>query len=126
MLDLLENIIGKIPVIGICLGHQAIVEYYGGEISCLKNVLHGKTSLMHHDTLEMFEKIDNPCLVARYHSLICKNIPSKLVVNAYCDNLVMAVRNNLDKVCGFQFHPESILTTHGIQLLNDTLRWAGS
>ncbi|CAL4324815.1 aminodeoxychorismate/anthranilate synthase component II [Buchnera aphidicola] len=124
MLDLLDYAIKKIPVIGICLGHQGIVEYYGGKIEYAVEILHGKTSLIHHDGKDMFFQLPNPLPVARYHSLICKNIPNSLVVNSRFKNMVMSVRNNSDKVCGFQFHPESILTTYGSKLLNNTLNWA--
>ncbi|CAL4043622.1 Anthranilate synthase component 2 [Buchnera aphidicola (Phyllaphis fagi)] len=126
MVNLLRFIIGRIPVIGICLGYQAIVEYYGGTIQYSDKILHGKTSLIMHDEQEMFKSIVNPLLVARYHSLICTNIPLSLKINAQYKNIVMAVRNNFDRVCGFQFHPESILTTQGAKLLNNTIKWAYS
>ncbi|QCI27366.1 aminodeoxychorismate/anthranilate synthase component II [Buchnera aphidicola (Therioaphis trifolii)] len=123
MLHLLKLVIGKIPIIGICLGHQAIVQYYGGTIGYADKILHGKTSYIYHDQKAMFSNFSSPLLVARYHSLICKNISKKLIINAISNNMVMAVRNDYDKVCGFQFHPESILTTYGFKLLNDTLNW---
>lgn len=123
MLDLLDHVIGKVPIIGICLGHQAIVEYYGGNVEYSGEVMHGKTSYIYHDQKDMFYNLPNPLLVARYHSLICTNIPKSLVINAFFNNMVMAVRDNKYKVCGFQFHPESILTTYGCKLLNATLKW---
>ncbi|QCI26164.1 aminodeoxychorismate/anthranilate synthase component II [Buchnera aphidicola] len=123
MLDLLRYTIGKIPIIGICLGHQAIVEYYGGTVEYAGEIIHGKTSYIYHDQKDMFYNLPNPLLVARYHSLICQKIPKKLIINAFFNNMVMAVRNNKDKICGFQFHPESILTTHGCKLLESTLSW---
>ena len=123
MLNLLQFIIGKIPVIGICLGYQAIIEYYGGNIERSKKIFHGKTSYIQHDQQDMFHNLPNPLLVARYHSLICKNIPKKLIINAYVNKIAMSIKNNKDKVCGFQFHPESILTTHGTRLLYNTLMW---
>lgn len=124
ILELIKILIGKVPIIGICLGHQAIIEVYGGNIVPADEILHGKSSMIHHDEKYMFHNIPNPLPVARYHSLIGKNIPAKLKINAFYKNMVMAVRNNNDKVCGFQFHPESILTTQGEKLLNQTISWA--
>ncbi|MBS9438132.1 anthranilate synthase component II [Photorhabdus noenieputensis] len=124
MPQLLQKIIGKIPVIGICLGHQAIIEAYGGEISAADEILHGKASLAEHDNQAMFANLENPLPVARYHSLAGRKIPSELTVSAHCGNTVMAVRHDKHKVCGFQFHPESILTTQGAKLLEQTLVWA--
>lgn len=123
ILNLLKLVIGRIPVLGICLGHQAIIEHYGGNIGYAQEILHGKTSLIYHDQKDMFLNIPNPLLVARYHSLIGYHIPKSLVINSYINNMVMSVRNNHDKVCGFQFHPESILTTQGFSLLTNTLHW---
>ncbi|TNH43123.1 glutamine amidotransferase-related protein [Photorhabdus luminescens] len=124
MPQLLQQIIGKIPVIGICLGHQAIIEAYGGEISAAAEILHGKASLAEHDNQAMFANLENPLPVARYHSLAGNKIPSELTISAHCGDTVMAVRHNKHKVCGFQFHPESILTTQGAKLLEQTLVWA--
>ncbi|EYU16096.1 glutamine amidotransferase-related protein [Photorhabdus aegyptia] len=124
MPQLLQQIIGKIPVIGICLGHQAIIEAYGGEISAADEILHGKASLAEHDNQAMFANLTNPLPVARYHSLAGNKIPSELTISARCGDTVMAVRHNEHKVCGFQFHPESILTTQGAKLLEQTLVWA--
>ncbi|MBS9425057.1 glutamine amidotransferase-related protein [Photorhabdus caribbeanensis] len=124
MPQLLQKIIGKIPVIGICLGHQAIIEAYGGEISAADEILHGKASLAEHDNQAMFANLENPLPVARYHSLAGNKIPSELTISARCGDTVMAVRHNKHKVCGFQFHPESILTTQGAKLLEQTLVWA--
>jgi len=123
MLELIKKIKGSIPIIGICLGHQAIVEAYGGIIGYSGEIFHGKASLINHDGLEMFQDIPQPLPVARYHSLICHKIPQNFVINSYCKKMVMSVRNNLDRVCGFQFHPESILTTCGDQILKKIIDW---
>lgn len=123
MLDLLKEMRGKIPIIGICLGHQAIVKVYGGDIECAGEILHGKSSLITHDGKAMFFGMPNPFSVARYHSLICNNVPKTLIVNAYYNNMVMAVRNDSEKICGFQFHPESILTTQGVEFLKKVMEW---
>ncbi|GAA0486270.1 gamma-glutamyl-gamma-aminobutyrate hydrolase family protein [Tatumella sp. JGM100] len=121
---LLAAVRGKVPVIGICLGHQAIVESYGGTVGQAGEILHGKASAISHDGQEMFSGLPDPLPVARYHSLVGSNIPPDLTVNATFNGMVMAIRHDEDKVCGFQFHPESILTTRGATLLEQTLSWA--
>ncbi|PPI88829.1 anthranilate synthase component II [Candidatus Pantoea edessiphila] len=123
MLKLIERLCGYKPIIGICLGHQAIIEFYGGKICQSREILHGKISLIHHDGEAMFKNLKNPMTVARYHSLIGDNIPVCLTVNARYKDMVMAVRHDKDLVCGFQFHPESILTTQGAQLIEQTVNW---
>ncbi len=115
---------GKLPIIGICLGHQAIVEAYGGHVGQAGEILHGKASSINHDGEAMFAGLSNPLPVARYHSLVGSNTPDELTVNASYNGMVMAVRHEHDRVCGFQFHPESILTTQGARLLEQTLAWA--
>lgn len=124
MPELLKRIKGTLPIIGICLGHQAIVELYGGMIVPAGDILHGKASLIEHDSQYMFTGLPNPLPVARYHSLKGENIPVELTINATFDDIVMAVRHDQDRVCGFQFHPESILTIHGVKLLDNTIEWA--
>jgi anthranilate synthase/aminodeoxychorismate synthase-like glutamine amidotransferase len=124
MPQLLQQLRGKLPIIGICLGHQAIVEAYGGVVDQAGEILHGKSSLITHDGLGMFAGLPSPLPVARYHSLVGTKIPAGLTVNAHFNQMVMAVRHDEDRVCGFQFHPESILTTQGARLLNQTLDWA--
>lgn len=124
MPEVLMRVKGKIPVIGICLGHQAIVEAYGGTVSAASEILHGKSSIATHDGLAMFNHLENPISVARYHSLVGSQIPESLTICAHSNGMVMAVRNDSDRVCGFQFHPESILTTQGKQLLENTVAWA--
>lgn len=124
MPELLSQMLGKLPIIGICLGHQAIIEAYGGKVTTCGEILHGKATLALHDADAMFAQLPNPLPVARYHSLSGEKVPDSLIVNAWCDNTVMAVRHHLHKTCGFQFHPESILTTKGAQLLEQTIAWA--
>ncbi len=111
MPELLTRLRGKLPIIGICLGHQAIVEAYGGYVGQAGEILHGKASSIEHDGQAMFSGLMNPLPVARYHSLVGSDIPAGLTVNAHFNGMVMAVRHDADRVCGFQFHPESILTT---------------
>lgn len=124
MPDLLNKLRGKLPIIGICLGHQAIVEAYGGHVGQAGEILHGKASLVEHDGEGMFSGLPSPLPVARYHSLVGSQIPAGLTVNASFNGMVMAVRHDEERVCGFQFHPESILTTQGARLLEQTLEWA--
>jgi len=124
MPELLQRLRGKLPIIGICLGHQAIVEAYGGHVGQAGEILHGKASAITHDETGMFEGLSNPLPVARYHSLVGSNVPADLTVNATFNGMVMAVRHDADRVCGYQFHPESILTTQGARLLEQTLAWA--
>ncbi len=124
MPELLRQLRGKLPIIGICLGHQAIVESYGGHVGQAGEILHGKASAVTHDDCGMFAGLSNPLPVARYHSLVGSNVPAELTVNATFNDMVMAVRHDGDRVCGFQFHPESILTTQGARLLEQTIAWA--
>ena len=124
MPELLQRLRGQMPIIGICLGHQAIVEAYGGHVGQAGEILHGKASSITHDNQGMFAGMANPLPVARYHSLVGSNIPAGLAVNARFGDMVMAVRHDEHRVCGFQFHPESILTTQGARLLEQTLAWA--
>lgn len=124
MPELLNKLRGKLPIIGICLGHQAIVEAYGGHVGQAGEILHGKASLVEHDDEGMFSGLPSPLPVARYHSLVGSQIPAGLTVNASFNGMVMAVRHDEERVCGFQFHPESILTTQGARLLEQTLEWA--
>lgn len=121
---LLQALRGQLPIIGICLGHQAIVEAYGGHVGQAGEILHGKASAIDHDDQGMFAGLSNPLPVARYHSLVGSNIPDGLTVNATFNGMVMAVRDDANRVCGFQFHPESILTSQGARLLEQTLAWA--
>ncbi|MTD25763.1 anthranilate synthase component II [Erwinia sp. J316] len=124
MPELLKALRGQLPIIGICLGHQAIVEAYGGHVGQAGEILHGKASAISHDDQGMFAGLNNPLSVARYHSLVGSNIPDGLTVNATYNGMVMAVRDDANRVCGFQFHPESILTSQGARLLEQTLAWA--
>ncbi|CAO96649.1 Putative Anthranilate synthase component II [Erwinia tasmaniensis Et1/99] len=124
MPELLRQLRGRLPIVGICLGHQAIVEAYGGHVGQAGEILHGKASAITHDDRGMFAGLSNPLPVARYHSLVGSNIPAGLTVNATFNDMVMAVRDDANRVCGFQFHPESILTSQGARLLEQTLAWA--
>ncbi|VDZ67312.1 bifunctional glutamine amidotransferase/anthranilate phosphoribosyltransferase [Klebsiella aerogenes] len=124
MPELLTRLRGKLPIIGICLGHQAIVEAYGAMSARREKSFTAKRQALSMTGQAMFAGLANPLPVARYHSLVGSNIPAGLTINANFNGMVMAVRHDADRVCGFQFHPESILTTQGALLLEQTLAWA--
>lgn len=121
VLDLIKLVRGNYPIIGICLGHQAIVEAYGGEVGGTGEIVHGKASLITHNQHCVFDGLSNPLSVARYHSLMATRVPEDLTVIAAVNNIPMAIVNESDKVLGYQFHPESILTTFGSKLLKQSL-----
>ncbi|KXI29773.1 aminodeoxychorismate/anthranilate synthase component II [Paraglaciecola hydrolytica] len=123
LLALLALVKGHYPVLGICLGHQAIVESYGGDIIRANQVMHGKSSLIKHDGQNMFANLPNPLPVARYHSLMADNMPADLQVLADYNGIPMAVAHQQHRMLGFQFHPESILTSHGSQLLLQSISY---
>jgi len=118
--DVLEQFYQKIPILGICLGHQVIVEWLGGEVQKGKQPVHGKTAKVTHDGQTIFRDIPNPTTVTRYHSLVATTLPSSLKVTARSeDGAVMAVRHNTYSIEGIQFHPESILSEHGYHMLEN-------
>ncbi len=121
---LLAKLKGKLPIIGICLGHQAIVEAYGGKVAGCGEIVHGKAALLETSPHPVFDQLPTPFSVARYHSLVATKVPDTLSVIAAVNQVVMAVVSEKDKVIGYQFHPESILTTYGADLLENTINWA--
>jgi anthranilate synthase component 2 len=121
MMTLIGLLAGKVPMLGICLGHQAMVEYYGGKVERAPFVVHGKASPTFHSGKGVFANLPSPLPVARYHSLVATKVPDCLEVIATTDDMPMAILHPEHKAIGFQFHPESILTTLGSQLLTQTL-----
>ncbi|WP_345337218.1 aminodeoxychorismate/anthranilate synthase component II [Ferrimonas pelagia] len=121
LMELLSLVAGKLPVLGICLGHQALIEHYGGRVGRAAKVMHGKSSPMQHDQSPLFDGLPNPLTIARYHSLVGLELPDCLHVPAQVDGMAMAVVHPEHRAVGFQFHPESILTEHGAALLSRTL-----
>jgi anthranilate synthase component 2 len=117
LMALIKLCAGKVPMLGICLGHQALIEHYGGSVGRADEIVHGKASAINHCGTGAFVNIQNPLPVARYHSLIGKNIPETLTVIADFEEMPMAICNEKDAVLAYQFHPESILTTYGATLL---------
>ncbi|RTZ16614.1 aminodeoxychorismate/anthranilate synthase component II [Vibrio aquaticus] len=124
MPEIIQRLKGKVPMIGICLGHQAIVEAYGGKVAGAGEIIHGKVSMMAHQNHPTYADLPSPLAIARYHSLVATEVSSDLTVTAEVDGLVMSVVQEQDKVCGFQFHPESIMTTYGATLLANAIEWA--
>jgi anthranilate synthase/aminodeoxychorismate synthase-like glutamine amidotransferase len=123
-LDVLHHFAGKIPVLGVCLGHQCIGEAFGGKIVLAPRLMHGKTSLIHHNNKNIFHEIPNPFEATRYHSLIIDNdsLPECLEVTAWTEEKeIMGVQHKNYLVTGVQFHPESILTREGKRVLKNFL-----
>ena len=126
----IKHFAGKLPILGICLGHQSIGQVFGGDIVRAKQVMHGKTSpVIHHDK-GVFKGLPNPCRVTRYHSLVIDQatLPDCLEITAYTENdagemdEIMGVRHRTLDIEGVQFHPESILTEAGHELLDNFLK----
>jgi len=127
--DTITTFAGKIPILGICLGHQSIGQAFGGQIIRAKQLMHGKTSMIHHSDSGVFKGLSNPFQATRYHSLVIEQttLPECLDVTAWTENVdgsldeIMGVRHKELSVEGVQFHPESILTQHGHDLLSNFL-----
>ena len=123
-IDIVKLAGGKVPIFGVCLGHQAIAEAFGATVSRPPEHLHGKTSLVTHDGVGVFEGIPSPFTATRYHSLAVEEptVPAELEITARTDSgVVMALRHRELAIEGVQFHPESVLTEHGYQLLANWL-----
>jgi anthranilate synthase/aminodeoxychorismate synthase-like glutamine amidotransferase len=119
---------GRLPIFGVCLGHQSIVEAFGGDVVRAPRLMHGKTSLVNHDGRTLFAGLPNPCEVGRYHSLIAapEKVPAELEVCATtAEGEIMAVRHRKFVIEGVQFHPESVLTPQGPQLMGNFLKLTG-
>ncbi|RPF43011.1 anthranilate synthase component 2 [Thermodesulfitimonas autotrophica] len=126
-LDLIARFAGEIPILGVCLGHQAIAQAFGGRVVRAARLMHGKTSPIHHDGRTIFRGIPSPFTATRYHSLIVapEDLPPVLAVSAWtAEGEIMGLRHRELPVEGVQFHPESILTEHGKELLQNFLRLA--
>ena len=129
-LELIEKLAGKIPVLGVCLGFQAIAQAFGGNIIGAQRIMHGKVSPIHHTGKGVFKGLKNPLNATRYHSLVAEQstLPECLEVTAWTNNdsgsieEIMGVRHKTLAIEGVQFHPESILTEHGHQMLNTFLQ----
>lgn len=126
-LEVIQHYAGKLPLFGVCLGHQSIGQAFGGNIIRAKEVMHGKTSLMHHINVGVFAGLSNPFQATRYHSLVIEKetLPDCLEITAWTENEqgerdeIMGVRHKDFKLEGVQFHPESILSQHGYDMLRN-------
>ncbi|OUS25719.1 anthranilate synthase component II [Thalassotalea sp. 42_200_T64] len=123
LMELIELSVGHYPIFGICLGHQALVEHYGGKVDRADEIVHGKASLIEHAGSGPFQNLPSPLPVARYHSLVATIMPDGLELIAHYQNLPMAIANKDDKVLGFQFHPESLLTSKGSLLIKQSFAY---
>ena len=124
-LAMIERFAGRIPILGVCLGHQCIVEHFGGEIVSAGSLMHGKTSQISHDGIDIYHGLPNPFEAGRYHSLAARRnrVPDVLEVTAQTgDGEIMGVRHRRLQVDGVQYHPESVLTPHGPELLANFLK----
>ena len=126
-IDLIKTFGPTIPILGVCLGHQAIGQAFGGSITTAIKPSHGKASMINHNGQQLFQELPNPLQVARYHSLVVdkQSLPQELEITSTCkDGDIMALKHKTYNTYGVQFHPESVLTKHGKALLNNFLRVA--
>jgi len=127
-IDLIKHFAGRVPVLGVCLGHQALGEAFGGKVVRASNLMHGKTSSVEHDGKTIFRDIPSPMTATRYHSLIVeeKSLPKELEISATCQDrdgtrVIMGLRHRKFPVEGVQFHPESVLTDQGKRMIRNFL-----
>ncbi|WP_144393478.1 aminodeoxychorismate/anthranilate synthase component II [Pleionea sediminis] len=120
-LTLLDHLMGKKPIMGICLGHQLLVEHQGGRVVKAPLPVHGKFAQVEHNNNKCFSGLNNPLSVGRYHSLVVEKVPENFQVLASVNDLVMSVYDEKNKLLGFQFHPESILTLQGKKLIQQSI-----
>ena len=123
--DLIRQFAGRVPLLGVCLGHQCIGDVFGGDVVRAGRLMHGKTSMIHHNGEQIFDELDNPFEATRYHSLIVKKetLPDCLELTAWTNqDEIMGFRHTDYPIWGVQFHPESILTNEGKKLLGNFLR----
>ncbi len=132
--DLIRYFAGSVPILGVCLGHQSIGQAFGGRIGHAREIMHGKTSMIHHKDIGVFKGLANPFEATRYHSLVIDkdSLPDCLEMTAWTEtedgqlDEIMSVRHKEHAVEGVQFHPESILTQHGHDMLSNFLKMKSS
>ena len=128
-LAMIEAFAGRLPILGVCLGHQSITQVFGGRVVRAGRLMHGKTSAIEHDGLGVFAGVPNPCEVGRYHSLIAEpsTLPADLIVTARtAEGEIMGIRHRSLAIEGVQFHPESVLTPDGPAMMHNFLRFQHS
>jgi anthranilate synthase/aminodeoxychorismate synthase-like glutamine amidotransferase len=128
--EVIHTFKSMIPILGVCLGHQTIIEYFGGKVEKAISPMHGKVSLIEHDGQGLFKNLQSPIKVTRYHSLVANNLtlPDELDISARTlDGTIMAIKHRTFPTTAVQFHPESILTEYGFEILqngyNQALSW---
>src|SRR5271167_1002136 len=128
-IDVIKHFAGRVPILGVCLGHQAIGEAFGGNVIRATNLMHGKTSSVEHDGRTIFHRVPSPMTATRYHSLVVeeKSLPAELEISATCHDrdgsrVIMGLRHRRFAVEGVQFHPESVLTGHGKRMVGNFLQ----
>lgn len=123
-INIIENLSGQIPILGVCLGHQSIAQAFGGKVINALKLCHGKYSMMEHNGKGLFKNLPNPMKVARYHSLSVDidTFPNCLEITATAENEIMAISHKQYDVFGLQFHPESIYTPEGINIIENFIR----
>jgi anthranilate synthase/aminodeoxychorismate synthase-like glutamine amidotransferase len=132
-IDVIKHFAGRVPIFGVCLGHQAIGAAFGGKVIRAAHLMHGKTSEVAHDGKTIFSGLPSPLTATRYHSLIVdeKSLPAELEISAMCYErdrrpVIMGLRHREFAIEGVQFHPESVLTAHGKQMLRNFLPTCGN
>ena len=128
-MNVIEGMMGEVPILGVCLGHQALAAVLGGRVERAAELRHGKSSPVYHDSATIYAGLPNPFEAGRYHSLAVKedDLPEELVVTSFTsDGEIMGIRHREHPVEGVQFHPESLLTPHGDLLLRNFLDMAGN
>lgn len=123
-LEVVAGALGRVPLFGVCLGHQALVQALGGTVERAPVPVHGKASWIRHRPSPLFEGLPNPMPVGRYHSLVATRLPAELEAIAETDGLVMAASHRRLPAFGVQFHPESVLTASGGRLIDNVIQWA--
>lgn len=125
LLEILDFFVGKIPILGVCLGHQAIGQYFGAELTKAHAPMHGKLSTIHTIPDVIFQSLPTSFKVVRYHSLILRNTPPSLITLASTDQSeIMAIRHHALPIWGLQFHPEAWCTEYGLEMINNWVQWA--
>ncbi len=123
-LSAIDHFKDKLPIFGVCLGHQALVQYFGGQIGHAPKVMHGKPSRITHNEKDLFEGLENPLQAGRYHSLVATKMPECMEVTAQFEDIPMAAKHKNLCIYGVQFHPESILTPTGGRIIENILNIA--